>query len=116
MTDQIVNLATRIFSYTFPNCQALFAFDNAANHACFAENALLAKKMNLDVDAKQPRIRDEFNNAIQQTQPIVFPDNHSNNSVQNKPQRLKQILTERSLWRKRAPNDCSFLLEIFNKS
>lgn len=44
MTDQTVNLATRIFPYAFPDCQALFAFDNAANHACFTENALLAKK------------------------------------------------------------------------
>ena len=44
MTDQTVNLATRIFPYVFPDCQALFAFDNAANHACFAKNALLAKK------------------------------------------------------------------------
>ncbi len=54
MTDQPVNLATRIFPYVFPNCQVLFAFDNAANHACYAENALLTKKMNLGVGEKQP--------------------------------------------------------------
>ena len=65
MTDQTVNLTTRIFPYAFPDCQALFAFDNAANHACFAENALLAKKMNLGVGGKQPRMRDGFNDAIQ---------------------------------------------------
>lgn len=39
MTDQIVNLATGIFSYNFSNCQAFFAFNNAANYACYAENA-----------------------------------------------------------------------------
>ena len=67
MTDQTVNLATRIFPYAFPDCQALFAFDNAANHACFAENALLAKKTNLGLDGKQPRMRDGVNDAMQQT-------------------------------------------------
>ena len=64
MTDQTVNLATRIFPYVFPNCQALFAFDNATNHAYFAENALQAKKMNLGMGGKQPQIRDGFNDAI----------------------------------------------------
>lgn len=65
MTDQTINLASRIFPYAFPDCQALFAFDNAANHACYAENALLAKKMNLGVGGKKPRMRDGFNDAIQ---------------------------------------------------
>ncbi len=68
MIDQIVNLATRIFPYAFPNCQAFFAFDNAANHACYAEYALLAKKMNLGtMGGKQSRMRDGFNDTIQQT-------------------------------------------------
>lgn len=58
MTDQTVNLATQIFPYAFPDCQALFAFDNAANHTCFAENVFLAKKINLGVGGKQPRMRD----------------------------------------------------------
>ena len=60
MKDQTVNLATRIFPYAIPDCQAPFAFDNAANHACNAENAFLAKKMNLGVGGKQPRMRDGF--------------------------------------------------------
>lgn len=64
MTDQIVNLTTRIFSYAFPDCQALFTFDNTTNYACYTENALLAKKINLDIGRKQLRIRDRFNNAI----------------------------------------------------
>lgn len=35
MTDQTVNLATRIFPYAYPGCQALFAFDNTSNHALY---------------------------------------------------------------------------------
>ncbi len=52
MTDQTVNLATPIFPYAFSDCQVLCAFDNTLNHACFAESALLAKKMNLGVGEK----------------------------------------------------------------
>ena len=58
ITDQTINLAIRIFPYAFPDCQALFAFDNSANHTCFAENALLAKRINLGLGGKQPRMRD----------------------------------------------------------
>lgn len=65
MTEQTINLATRIFSYAFSNCQAFFVFDNAANHACYTENTLLAKKINLGVGGKHLRIRNEFNNTIQ---------------------------------------------------
>lgn len=113
MTDQTVNLATRIFSYAYPNCQALFAFDNASNHACFAENALLAKKMNLGMGGKQPRMKDGFNDLIQQIQPMVFPDDHPNVSLRGQPKGLKQVLTERGLWGGRVPGsgNRSFLLE-----
>lgn len=48
----------------FPTVKLFFAFDNAANHACYAENALLAKKMKLGVGGKKPRMRDGFNDAI----------------------------------------------------
>lgn len=64
MTDQTFNLATRIFPYTVPDCQALFAFNNAADHVCFAENALLAKKINLGVGGNQPQMIDGFNDAM----------------------------------------------------
>lgn len=52
MTDQTVNLPTRIFPYFFFDCQALFVFDNIANHAWYAKNTLLAKKINLDIGEK----------------------------------------------------------------
>lgn len=92
MTDQTINIATRIFPYAFPVCQALFAFDNASNHACFAENALLAKKMNLGTGRKQPRLRDGFNQATQEVQSMVFPEDHSNLVLQGQPKGIKQVL------------------------
>lgn len=54
MTDQIVNFATCIFLYTFPKCQVFFVFVNTANHAYYAENVFLAKKLNLGIGGKQP--------------------------------------------------------------
>ena len=47
--DQTVNLITRIFFYIFFDYQALFVFNNATNHLCFAKNTFLAKKMNLGI-------------------------------------------------------------------
>lgn len=60
---------------------------------------------------KQAQMRDGFNDAIQQTQAMVFPDNHPNDSLQSKPKGLKQVLNERGLWRNRALDGRTFLLE-----
>lgn len=62
MIDQIITLTTRIFPYAFFNYQVFFVFHNIANHVCYIENALLAKKTNLDVSEKQFRMRNRFNN------------------------------------------------------
>lgn len=64
MTNQIVNLLTWIFLYAFLNCQALFAFNNTTNHICYAKNAFLVKKINVDISGKQFQIRDNLNDAI----------------------------------------------------
>lgn len=104
MTDQTVNLAARIFPYMFPNNQALFTFDNAANHTLFAKNAILAKKINLRVGRKQPWMKNSFNNATQKIYPTVFLEDYYDFLLQSKPKRLKQILIEKSLWRNRALN------------
>ena len=61
------------------------------------ENALLAKKINLDIGIKQPWMRNGFNNAIQQMQPILLLDNNAIDLVWDKSKRLKQVLTERDL-------------------
>lgn len=111
MTDQTVNFATQIFLYAYPGCQTLFTFDNASNHACFAENALLAKKMNLGAEGKQPIMRDGYHGTIPQPQSMVFPEDHPEVLLCGKPKSLKQVLIERGLWRNRAPDGRTFLLE-----
>ena len=52
MTNQIVNLVTQNTFYIFSNNQAFLIFDNIINHACFAKNVFLAKKINLDISRK----------------------------------------------------------------
>ncbi|UZO25046.1 uncharacterized protein OCT59_017333 [Rhizophagus irregularis] len=45
--EQIKIKAIPIFEVLYPNCIGIFAFDNSSNHAIFAKDALVAKKMNL---------------------------------------------------------------------
>ena len=97
MVDQAVKIATRVFSYAYPGCQALFAFDNSSNHSCYAEDALLVGNMNLGPGGKQPILRNGFNHTTQEVQSMVFPDNHPNPSLRGKPKGIKQVLIERGL-------------------
>jgi len=60
MVWHTVQIAIPIFKYAFPDCQALFAFDNASNHCCFAPDALIASNINLHPGGKQPLMRDGF--------------------------------------------------------
>lgn len=57
LVDQVVNRAIPIFEARFPGAKALFAFDNAASHSAYADDALVAKKMNLSSGGKQPKMR-----------------------------------------------------------
>ena len=42
---------------------------------------------------------------------MVYLNNHPNKSVCNKPKKVKQVLTEKGLWRNQTPNGCVFFLE-----
>ena len=50
MVEHAVRVALQVptFRYAFPNCQALFAFDNTPKHCSFSKDALVAKRMNLN--------------------------------------------------------------------
>ncbi|CAB4481750.1 unnamed protein product [Rhizophagus irregularis] len=52
LINQIKTKAIPIFETLFPNCIALFAFDNSSNHAAFNPDALVANKMNLKPGSK----------------------------------------------------------------
>ncbi|GBC44302.2 hypothetical protein RIR_jg15390.t1 [Rhizophagus irregularis DAOM 181602=DAOM 197198] len=58
LINQIKIKAIPIFETLFPNCIALFAFDNSSNHAAFKPDILIANKMNLKPSSKQLKMRD----------------------------------------------------------
>jgi len=73
MADQATQIAAKILPYAFPGCQALFAFDNASNHSCFARNALVASWMNLNPGGKQLLMRETFAHCLNRPQSMVVP-------------------------------------------
>ncbi|CAJ0633150.1 15245_t:CDS:2, partial [Entrophospora sp. SA101] len=73
----------------FPNCTALFAFDNSTNHGSYKPDALVASRVNLNPGGKQPKMKDtvfEPNNIFQS---MVFEDGI--------PKGMKQVLVEKNL-------------------
>ena len=87
-----------IFQYTFPDCQAHFAFDNALNHCCFAEDAFIASNISLNPGGTQPHMREGFDHARGLPHPLVFSNNHPNFSLQSKAKGAAAILRDRGLW------------------
>ena len=53
LLEQVRDKAIPIFEAKFPNAIAVFAFDNSTNHAVYAEDALIAAKMNLKAGENQ---------------------------------------------------------------
>ncbi|GES96660.1 hypothetical protein RCL_jg14675.t1 [Rhizophagus clarus] len=72
LLKQIEYKAIPIFEVLYPDCVAVFAFDNSSNHAAFSKDALVANRMNLNPGGKQPVI--------------------------GKPKGIKQVLMERGKW------------------
>lgn len=73
MVKQTLAVA-RLFNFIFPQCQGLFAFDNAASHSAFSPDALVASKMNLRAGGKQPKMRNGWFEG--RSQSMIFPDDH----------------------------------------
>ena len=76
MIELAVHVVLLIFRYAFPNCQALFAFDNAYNHCTFSEDAPVARRMNLNPGEQQPIMRNGFGYKHGLPQAMVFSDTH----------------------------------------
>ncbi|CAG8776622.1 22679_t:CDS:2, partial [Gigaspora rosea] len=54
----IVQWAINIFERTHPGCIGLFAFNNAMSHIAFAEDALVALRINFGSGSFVPKMRD----------------------------------------------------------
>ena len=101
LVEQTKEKALPIFQILHPNCDALFMFDNSANHHAFAFDALVASRFNLKDGGVNLKgiMRDGWfmdkGNRITQTM--------ANSDGQQKG--LKSILLERKLWRQGIKKD-----------
>ena len=98
LIEQLEYKAIPIFETLFPNCIAVFAFDNSSNHSAFAPDALVAKRMNIGPGGNAPKMRDTFWGSNNERQSMNFPD--------GRPKGIKQILSERGLWKKNMVGEC----------
>ena len=48
VVEQLKTKAIPIFNALFPNCIAVFAFDNSSNHGAYSDDALIANRMLLN--------------------------------------------------------------------
>jgi hypothetical protein len=98
LLEQIEYKAIPIFETLYPNCIAVFAFDNSSNHAVFRKDALVASRMNLKPGGKQPIMRDTYFGPDRQPQSMVFPATHPDEKLRGQPKGIKQVLIERGKW------------------
>ena len=98
LLEQIKYKVIPIFETLYPDCTAVFAFDNSSNHAAFSKDALLASKMNLSPGGKQPIMHNTFFGPNNQLQSMVFLTTHSDEKLRGKPKGIKQVLIERGKW------------------
>ncbi|PKC16838.1 hypothetical protein RhiirA5_406527 [Rhizophagus irregularis] len=95
LLEQIVNQAILIFEKTHPNAIAVFAFDNSSSHGKYADNALNANHINLNLSEKQAKLRNIIFNG--QIQHMNFPNNYYNKNLRKKLKGMKIILEEREI-------------------
>lgn len=96
-----------------PQYQALFLIDNSQGHAAYAEDALLATRMNLNPGGKQARLRNGWfeRDGNHSVQSMIFPHDHP--EFPNQPKGMKVVLEERGLSRPKLrmlcpKNTCNF--------
>jgi transposase len=111
MLKQVLEKAIPIFEKQYPGHIAVFAFDNSSGHACKADNALVANRMNLGPGGKQPKMHNTILPQIQaddieHVQCMVYmhgdkiweTDTLIPESLVGQPKGLKRVLQERGLW------------------
>jgi hypothetical protein len=80
-----------------PGYQALIMVDNSQGHSAYAEDALVASRMNVNPGGSQARLRDGWYEQDGQriTQMMIFMSDHP--TYPNQPKGLRHILAERGI-------------------
>ena len=96
LVKQTKEKALPIFMILHPNSDALFMFDNSANHHAFAPDALVASRLNLKDGGVNLKVvmRDGW---FVNDDGLRIPQANANKNGQQKG--LRNILLERNLWR-----------------
>ena len=76
LLEQVEYKAIPIFKALFPNCIAVFAFDNSSNHSAYHSDALIANRMNLRSGGKQNKMRNTVWGSNNQHQEMIFPNDY----------------------------------------
>jgi hypothetical protein len=73
--------------------------DNSQGNSAYPPDALRVLQMNLNPGGAKPKMQDGWfmHNRQRISQPMVFPQNHLKDP--GEPKGMKQVLTERGLWR-----------------
>ena len=79
---------------------SVFIFNHSSAHEAFADDALMAHKMNKSPGSRQSKMHNTIIPATGQSQSMVFPDNTSEKDVDGvslagKPKGMEQVLQER---------------------
>ncbi|EUC56568.1 DDE family endonuclease, partial [Rhizoctonia solani AG-3 Rhs1AP] len=101
LCDQVSD-TLKIFDRMYPNCTGVFFFDQSSAHNAFADDALVANRMNVKAGGKNAKpMHDTFipmNNPNPQLrgklQSMVYPPGHED---AGKPKGMRDVLDERGL-------------------
>ncbi|RGB22462.1 hypothetical protein C1646_634114, partial [Rhizophagus diaphanus] len=92
----LMHQAIPIFEILHSGCTGVFCFNQSTNHNAM-DDALVATKMNLSSEGKQPKIRDGWyinKYGEKCIQSMIFPNNHH---LKEQPKGIKQVLKECNL-------------------
>ncbi|CAG8756355.1 22800_t:CDS:2 [Cetraspora pellucida] len=84
--------AISIFEAKFPNAMAMFAFNNSTNHGTYAEDALIAARMNLKPGADRQL---NIQHMVFEKNYVFEEDEDYDETMREKPKGIKVVLKEK---------------------
>ena len=111
MVKQVLDTAIPVFEKEFGReCRACFMFDNSTNHGVYAEDALVAYRMNWNSGGKQPVMRDGWirggDNGTDRIQQVMYEEVEEDGKTKQVPKGIKRVLEERGLFREGLRLEC----------